>query len=77
MSGILRRSFQVIYVFFIIFFVSEGLDSICHIHKSNGLMFAATLGMVDITKGTNSFYLLQLLKSDKKERYGFVDVKKK
>ncbi|PIK37446.1 putative poly [Apostichopus japonicus] len=47
----------------------SGLASICHILKSQGVMFAATLGMVDISRGSNSFYLLQLLKSDKSESY--------
>lgn len=31
-------------------------------------MFSATLGLVDIVKGTNSYYKLQLLEDDKESR---------
>ncbi len=43
-----------------------GLEDTCHVLKDtdNGGIFTAVLGLVDITRGTNSYYKLQLLESD-------------
>lgn len=45
----------------------SGLDETCHVLKdsstTNGI-FSAVLGLVDITRGTNSYYKMQLLESD-------------
>ncbi|CAM4799055.1 unnamed protein product [Rotaria magnacalcarata] len=44
----------------------SGLEETCHVLKDieNGGIFAAVLGMVDITCGTNSYYKIQLLEDD-------------
>ena len=34
-----------------------------------GEVYNAVLGLVDITRGTNSYYKLQVLKEDKRERF--------
>ncbi|CAF1511392.1 unnamed protein product [Adineta ricciae] len=44
----------------------SGLEDTCHVLKdteTNGI-FTSVLGLVDITRGTNSYYKLQLLESD-------------
>ncbi|KAK2490421.1 hypothetical protein MC885_019038 [Smutsia gigantea] len=40
-----------------------------HVLEKGGKVFSATLGLVDIVKGTNSYYKLQLLEGDKEGRY--------
>ena len=42
------------------------LEDTCHVLKDtdNGGIFTAVLGLVDITRGTNSYYKMQLLESD-------------
>jgi poly [ADP-ribose] polymerase len=47
----------------------SGLEGRCHVLEYGGSLYSATLGMVDITRGTNSFYKLQVLESDKGKRY--------
>lgn len=42
-----------------------GLDSSHHVYERDGQVFNAVLGMVDLTKGTNSYYKLQVLEADK------------
>ena len=44
----------------------SGLDETCHVFKNeqSGEIFTAVLGMVDITRGTNSYYKIQLLEDD-------------
>jgi poly [ADP-ribose] polymerase len=51
------------FVFFLIF---KGLEESCHVLKDTdtGGIYTAVLGLVDITRGTNSYYKLQLLESD-------------
>ncbi len=53
-------------LFFKFFFFCEELEETCHVLKDteNGGIFAAVLGLVDITRGTNSYYKMQLLESD-------------
>ena len=51
------------------FTLSEMEDS-CHVLEENGDVYSATLGLVDIVRGTNSYYKLQLLKEDKAHRWG-------
>lgn len=46
-----------------------GLENCAHVLEQNGKIFSATLGLVDISRGTNSYYKLQLLESDDKRRY--------
>ncbi|CAF0799258.1 unnamed protein product [Adineta ricciae] len=44
----------------------SGLEETCHVLKNRetGDLFAAVLGRVDITRGTNSYYKIQLLEHD-------------
>ncbi|PVD25807.1 hypothetical protein C0Q70_13469 [Pomacea canaliculata] len=43
----------------------SGLADIAHVIQNKGDLYTAVLGLVDITRGTNSFYKLQALESDK------------
>ncbi|XP_066093274.1 poly [ADP-ribose] polymerase 1 [Saccopteryx bilineata] len=47
----------------------SGLEHSAHVLETGGKVFSATLGLVDIVKGTNSYYKLQLLEDDKGSRY--------
>ncbi|XP_028396308.1 poly [ADP-ribose] polymerase 1-like isoform X2 [Dendronephthya gigantea] len=47
----------------------SGLEDVAHVLDVKGEVYNAVLGMVDITRGTNSYYKLQVLKKDKSERY--------
>ncbi|XP_066550886.1 poly [ADP-ribose] polymerase 1 [Amia ocellicauda] len=47
----------------------SGLEDCAHVLDQNGKIFSATLGLVDIVRGTNSYYKLQLLEDDVKKRY--------
>jgi len=44
----------------------KGLEDTCHVLKDidTGGIYTAVLGLVDITRGTNSYYKMQLLESD-------------
>lgn len=41
----------------------------------NGKIYSATLGLVDIVRGTNSYYKLQLLEDDVQKRYSYIFIK--
>lgn len=47
----------------------SGLEHSAHVLEKGGKVFSATLGLVDIVRGTNSYYKLQLLEDDKESRY--------
>uniref|UniRef100_A0A669C7B0 Poly [ADP-ribose] polymerase n=1 Tax=Oreochromis niloticus TaxID=8128 RepID=A0A669C7B0_ORENI len=47
----------------------SGLENSAHVLEQNGKMYSATLGLVDIIRGTNSYYKLQLLEDDVQKRY--------
>ncbi|XP_036133329.1 poly [ADP-ribose] polymerase 1 isoform X2 [Molossus molossus] len=47
----------------------SGLERSAHVLEKGGKVFSATLGLVDIVKGTNSYYKLQLLEDDQGSRY--------
>ncbi|XP_072031637.1 poly [ADP-ribose] polymerase 1-like isoform X2 [Amphiura filiformis] len=47
----------------------SGIASIAHVLKKKGKLYTATLGMVDIARGANSYYKLQLLESDSHNGY--------
>ncbi|KAG9347239.1 hypothetical protein JZ751_004806 [Albula glossodonta] len=47
----------------------SGLEDCAHVLEQNGKIFSATLGLVDIVRGTNSYYKLQLLEDDVQKRY--------
>lgn len=49
--------------------VLTGLEHNAHVLEKGGKVFSATLGLVDIVKGTNSYYKLQLLEDDKESRF--------
>ena len=51
-----------------------GLEDSCHVLKDEETseIFAAVLGRVDITCGTNSYYKIQLLESDTNKEQWFV-----
>ena len=40
--------------------------------ERKGDLYSATLGLVDVVKGTNSFYKLQVLESDAGHRFVFL-----
>lgn len=46
----------------------SGLENSAHVLDQNGKIFSATLGLVDIVRGTNSYYKLQLLEDDVHKR---------
>ncbi|XP_038072994.1 poly [ADP-ribose] polymerase 1-like, partial [Patiria miniata] len=46
-----------------------GLEDSTHVLKEHGMVFSATLGMVDVTRGSNSYYKLQILESDTGKNY--------
>uniref|UniRef100_A0A8C1I5X5 Poly [ADP-ribose] polymerase n=1 Tax=Cyprinus carpio TaxID=7962 RepID=A0A8C1I5X5_CYPCA len=47
----------------------SGLENCAHVLDQNGKIYSATLGLVDIVRGTNSYYKLQLLEDDVKKQY--------
>jgi hypothetical protein len=49
----------------------SGLEDVAHVLEVKGEVYNAVLGMVDITRGTNSYYKLQVLKEDKSEQFVF------
>ena len=46
------------------------MDDCCHVLNYQGDIYAAVLGLVDLTRGTNSYYKLQVLEHDKR-KYGY------
>ncbi|XP_064103766.1 poly [ADP-ribose] polymerase 1-like [Macrobrachium nipponense] len=47
----------------------SGLEDKAHVYQRGSKIYNCVLGMVNITKGTNSYYKLQVLESDKKNRW--------
>ncbi|KAJ3607121.1 hypothetical protein NHX12_026635 [Muraenolepis orangiensis] len=47
----------------------SGLENSAHVLEQSRKMYSATLGLVDIVRGTNSYYKLQLLEDDVQKRY--------
>ncbi|KAM5163073.1 poly [ADP-ribose] polymerase 1 [Mantella aurantiaca] len=47
----------------------SGLENTCHVLEKSAKIFSATLGLVDISRGTNSYYKLQLIEHDRDARY--------
>ena len=47
----------------------SGLEDVAHVLEVKGEVYNAVLGMVDITRGTNSYYKLQVLKKDNSEKF--------
>lgn len=48
---------------------STELETSHHVLEEGGAAFNAVLGMVDIVRGTNSYYKLQLLEGDSARSY--------
>lgn len=47
----------------------EGLESKAHVlQEGKNELYNVVLGLVDIVRGTNSFYKLQVLESDKSKK---------
>lgn len=42
----------------------QGMEDTAHIVQKNGEIFNVVLGLVDVVRGTNSFYKLQALEKD-------------
>lgn len=49
--------------------LSAGLEHSHHVLEEGGVVFNAVLGLVDIKRGTNSYYKLQLLEGDSTKNY--------
>uniref|UniRef100_A0ABM0LXA4 NAD(+) ADP-ribosyltransferase n=1 Tax=Saccoglossus kowalevskii TaxID=10224 RepID=A0ABM0LXA4_SACKO len=47
---------------------NSGLQDCSHIYSEGDTKYQATLGLVDIVRGTNSFYKLQMLEDDRKDK---------
>ncbi|XP_053163184.1 poly [ADP-ribose] polymerase 1 [Hemicordylus capensis] len=47
----------------------SGLEDSAHVFEKGGKIYSATLGLVDIVRGTNSYYKLQLLEDDREIRH--------
>ena len=45
-----------------------GLEASAHVIEEKGDIYNAVLGLVDIVKGTNSYYKIQALEKDTKNR---------
>ena len=45
------------------------LDDSHHVLEEGGVIWNAVLGLVDVTRGTNSYYKLQLLEGDSAKSY--------
>ncbi|GCB86814.1 hypothetical protein scyTo_0027514, partial [Scyliorhinus torazame] len=46
----------------------SGLEDTAHVFEQGGKILSSTLGLVDISRGSNSYYKLQLLEDDNKRR---------
>ncbi|KAK8763975.1 hypothetical protein V5799_033404 [Amblyomma americanum] len=47
----------------------SGLADIAHVYTKGDEIYSSVLGLVDVSHGTNSYYKLQLLESDNRNRY--------
>lgn len=48
----------------------SGLDDVAHVYKSrDGVKYSVVLGLTDIVSKKNSFYKLQVLEADSKNKY--------
>lgn len=45
-------------------FPDSGLDSIAHVYSREGVVYTSVLGLTDISKNKNSFFKMQVLRSD-------------
>ena len=49
--------------------IMTGLEDTHHVYEEKGLVYNAVLGLVDVVRGTNSYYKLQLLEGDAVKNY--------
>nr|XP_053644979.1 poly [ADP-ribose] polymerase 1-like [Cherax quadricarinatus] len=47
----------------------SGLEDSAHVYQRGGKLYNSVLGMVNVVKGTNSYYKLQVLENDDKRRW--------
>lgn len=47
----------------------SGLEAIAHVYQDKGDKYTTVLGLTDIQSGKNSYYKLQVLESDNRDRY--------
>ena len=45
----------------------SGLERTHHVYQQGGRAYNAVLGMVDIKRGSNTYYKMQVLEADKKK----------
>lgn len=64
----LKKHCTFSHVYLIEIFDCLGLENSAHVLEQSGKMYSATLGLVDIVRGTNSYYKLQLLEDDVQKR---------
>ena len=69
MSYILRITIIFSFNWFCHIILSLGLESTHHVLEVSNNLYTAVLGMVDVTRGTNSYYKLQVLESDSGVNY--------
>ena len=50
----------------------SGKEDSCHLLTVNGVIYTAVLGLVNLTRGSNSYYKLQILEHDKKKNRYYV-----
>ena len=48
------------------------MEDTCHVLEEKGNIYSATLGLVDIVRGTNSYYKLQILQADNGKAYVYL-----
>lgn len=48
------------------------MEDCCHLFKMNGDIYNAILGLVDLTRGSNSYYKLQILEHDRRNSQYYV-----
>lgn len=51
--------------------VLSGLEEVAQVYENKGEKYTAVLGAVDVQRGMNSYYKLQLLKHDSQEKCAF------
>ena len=60
-----RESVQDLFILLQILYVLVGLAETAHVVQEKGAIYNAVLGLVDVVRGTNSYYKIQALESDK------------
>lgn len=45
------------------------MENKCHVYQKKGNIYNCVLGMVDVSRGMNTYYKLQLLESNNNSKY--------